>query len=219
MRTSMVVFVTLALVAAANAGPVFTMTFEEPAFQATDVLPVEDYYTGVTFGSSSTGSPLVSRNYLLGNYNVSSWPSGNSTGSGEYWMYGNVGVTSALDASGNDGQISFDYQDATFVEIGYCASSTFWLEAYRADGTLIDTASGPGNRRYLENNPNGPGTLRVDWNGTDYIAWVIVHDQGDYWVIDNVTTDASSIGYAIPLPGAVYLGAIGLGLIARRFRR
>ncbi len=179
-----------------------------------DVQAVNTFYTGVTFGSSSTGSPLVTRRASTGLYNVSS-TNGNTYGSGEYWIHGDVGVTSALDASGNDGKISFDNQDATFVNLNYCCSSTFFLEAYRADGTMIDSTSGPANLRFTNGNGAGPGALGVSWNGTDHIAWVIVHDTGNFWVIDNVVTDASDITPA-PGVGATLLG--GLMLAGRRRR-
>ncbi|MBL8763124.1 MAG: hypothetical protein JNM07_02505 [Phycisphaerae bacterium] len=203
----------LALAGAAQAD--ILMTFEDiPG----DVQAVNTFYSGVTFGSSSSGSPMVTRRASTGNYNISSWPSG--TGGGDYWIYDDVGVTSALDNSGNDGKISFNNQDATYVEVGYCVqSSNFYLEAYRADGTLIDSDTGPANTRFTAGNGAGPGTLRVDWNGTDHIAWVIVHDTGNFWVIDNVKTDASGVSTNVPLPTAAGLGFAGVGLMAARRRR
>lgn len=201
-----------ALASAAQADTL--MTFDEGIFLAVDVVPVGSYYSGVTFGSSSTGSPLVSRNRLLGGYNVSSWPSGSSTGSGEYWVYGEVGVTSALDGSGNDGRITFDNGDATYVEVGYSCNSTFFLEAYDASNNLLDTDSGGANLRFINSNGTGPGTLRVDAPLGQFIKYVIVHDTGNYWVMDNVRTDATGI---TPAPGAAAL--LGLGALAAGRRR
>ncbi len=179
-----------------------------------DVQSVNNFYSGVTFGSSSTGSPLVTRRASTGNYNISS-TAGPSYGSGEYWIHGDVGVTSALDASGNDGKITFDNADATYVDIQYCCSSNFYLEAYRADGAMIDSDSGAANLRYTNGNAAGPGLLHVQWNGTDHIAYVIVHDTGNYWVIDNVRTDASDI---TPAPGVAATMIGGLVMAGRRRR-
>lgn len=179
-----------------------------------DVQAVNDFYTGVTFGSSSTGSPLVTRRASTSNYNVSS-TNGNTYGTGEYWIHGDVGVTSALDNSGNDGEISFDNEDATYVDIQYCSSSTFWLEAYDTNGNLLDVDTGGPNLRFTNSNGAGPGLLHVTWDGTNHISYVIVHDTGNFWVIDNVRTDASDI---TPAPGAAAL--LGLGaLVAGRRRR
>ncbi len=179
-----------------------------------DVQAVNTFYTGVTFGSSSTGSPLVTRRASTGNYNISS-TNGNTYGSGEYWIHGDVGVTSALDASGNDGKIAFNNQDATYVDIQYCSFNQFFLEAYRADGTMIDSDTGPANLRFSNGNGAGPGLLHVTWNGTDKIAWVVVHDQGNFWVIDNVRTDASDI---TPAPGVAATMIGGLVMAGRRRR-
>ncbi|GMV24371.1 MAG: hypothetical protein AMXMBFR58_04020 [Phycisphaerae bacterium] len=204
---SLVAFASLAAAAQAD----ILMRFEEiPG----DIQAINNFYTGVTFGSSSTGSPLVTRRASTNNYNISS-TNGNMYNSGEYWIHEDVGVTSALDNSGNDGKISFDNKDATYVDIQYCSASTFWLEAYDVNGNLLDVDSGPANLRFINSNPAGPGLLSVKWDGTNHIAYVIVHDTGNFWVIDNVRTDASDI---TPAPGAAAL--LGMGaLFAGRRRR
>ncbi|MGH7132789.1 MAG: MYXO-CTERM sorting domain-containing protein [Phycisphaerales bacterium] len=208
-------FALVAIAALAGAGIAqadIVMSFEEiPG----DVQPINNFYTGVTFGSSSTGSPMVTRRTSIGNYNTSNFDDGTSNGSGNFWIFGDVGATSALDGSGNDGRISFDNQNATFVTLRYSCSSTFTMEAYTALGVLIDTDSGPANLRVVNNNEAGPGLLRVDWNGVNHIAYVIVHDTGNFWVIDNVVTDATGI---TPAPGAAALLGLG-GLIVGRRRR
>lgn len=200
---------------ASVAGPIL-MTFEEIAG---DVQAVNDFYSGVTFGSSSTGSPLVTRRASTGNYNISSFDLGTQYGSGEYWIFGDVGVTSALDNSGNDGKISFDNEDATYVEIAYCASSTFYLTAFDTGGNQLDVDFGPGNLRYANGNSGGPGTLRVEWDGVNHISYVIVNDSGNFWVIDNVETDASGISTVIPLPSASALAGLGLLVVGVRRSR
>lgn len=184
-----------------------------------DIQAINNFYSGITFGSSSTGSPLVTRRASTGNYNVSSYDLNTSYGTGEYWIYGDVGVTSALDNSGNDGKITFDNADATYATIAYCCNSTFTLEAYDINGNLLDSSSGGANLRYANGNSGGPGQLTVNWNGTDHIAYVIVHDTGNYWVLDNVMTDATGLGTAIPLPTSAAMAGFGLfGLAARRRR-
>jgi len=187
-----------------------TMTFEE--FLGSDQAPISTLYSGVTFTSGTGTEDWIARDLTTGSYNASSWPSGNSYGAGEYWVYDKVAATTVGDEfMGASGKISFANANATYVQVGYSSISALYLEAYDAEGNLIEVDSGPGNLRNLHSNPNGPGTLRVDWNGTDYIAFVIVHDTGNFWIVDNITTDAT--GIKLPVPAAVTLGAIGVGLV------
>lgn len=190
-----------------------TMTFEE--FLGHDTAPVATFYSGITFQSGYSGSDWVARDATTGNYNVSSWPTGQQWGGAWYWIYGSVGATTALDYSGNDGIIAFDNKDATFVELGYCSGSDLYLLAYDSGGNLIAQTSGPANRRYIEGNESGPGTLRVDAPSGSFISYVNVHDTGNFWVVDNVCTDASGIViHAVPAPGAILLGGLGAGLVS-----
>jgi len=211
----------LLLLTAGSAFADITMTFEE--FSGLDLTPVGTFYHGITFESNVSGSDWVARDAESGLYNVSSWPSGQAWGTGNYWINGFVSATLALDETGNAGTISFDKQDATFVELNYAAYKdlggvALYLEAYNMDGDLLDSDSGVSNLRVADGNESGPGTLRVDWDGTDHIAYVIVHDTGNYWTVDNITTDASGIT-VIPAPAAILLGMVGLGVVGWLKRR
>ena len=186
------------------------MTFEE--FVGHDSMPVGTFYSGITFQTLSPGlSDWVGRDHTTGAYNT--YSEDLFTGWGAYHIRGNGFATTALDTTGNGGKISFDNADATFVELLYSAYNPFYMEAHSASGTLIDTDSGPANLGNLM------GTLRVDWNGTDPIAYVTVHDTGDFWLVDNILTDATGITTTIPAPGAILLGTIGAGLVGWLRRR
>jgi len=193
-----------------------TITFEE--FVGLDGTPVGTFYKGITFESGAGGSDWVAREGRY--YNVSSWETKEEWGTGDYWINNYVSATTALEAGeGNDGIIRFDNKDAKYVELNYAADARgLYLEAYDKDGILRATAYGPPNLRYIDGNESGPGTLHVDWNGTDHIAYVIVHDSGNYWTVDNIKTDASGITI-IPAPAAVLLGMVGLGLVGWLRRR
>ena len=205
------------LVLGAAPAKAVTLTFEE--FIGFDQTPIGTFYSGITFISGSSGSDWVARDAGSNNYNVSSFPSGTVYNSGDYWIFGQVFATTALDFTGNDGRISFDNADATFVELAYSALNTFYLEAYSASNVLLDSASGAPNLRYTNSNSGGPGTLHVDWNGTDHIAYVIVHDTGNFWLVDNVTTDATGISVNVPEPSAIWLVTAGLGILGLIRRR
>jgi hypothetical protein len=212
MKKAFGVWVTagLLLVWATAATADITMTFEE--FVGSDGAPIGTFYTGVEFQTLSPGlSDWVGRDHSTGNYNTYSEDLG--TGGGAYHIRGNGFATTALDSTGNGGKIVFDNADATYVELLYAASNGLYLEAYAANDSLIDSDWGSGNLS------SAMGALRVDWDGVNDIAYVLVHDTGNYWLVDNISTDASGIGGVAPLPGAVLLGALGLGTAGWRLRR
>ena len=203
------------LLTAGSAFADITMTFEE--FRGgPDATPISTYYQGISFESGAGGSEWVARLAESNNYNVSS-TSGAQWNAGTYWIDDYVSATTALYYSGNDGIISFDNKDATYVELHYAASGGLNLVAYNESGVVLDSDSGPSNLRYINGNESGPGTLRVV-SATDYIAYVIVHDTGNYWTVDNITTDASGIT-VIPAPAAILLGMVGLGVVGWLKRR
>jgi len=220
MRNSMTNALAILLLVSVSAASADTlMTFEE--FLGYDTTPISTFYSGISFQSGYAGSDWVARDGATGNYNVSSWPSGTVLGSGgEYWIYGLVSATTALDYTGNDGVIAFDNKDAAYVELGYSSYGPLYLEAYDTSNTLLDSASGPANLRYVNGNASGPGTLRVDAPAGQYISYLYIHDTGNYWTVDNIRTDASGIVMnPIPAPGAVLLGGIGVSLVTWLRRR
>ncbi len=192
MRRTTLVATLAALAAAAPAPADVTLTFEE--FVGSDEAPIGTFYDGVSFESGPGGSDWVARDSSTGAYNTSSWPSGDILGgNGEFWIDAFVSTTTAFDKTGNDGIIRFDNQDATFVEVRYCAATGLFLDAYDAEDRLIDSDSGLANLRFFNANPYGPGTLRVDWDGERRIAYVVVHDAGNLWTVDTITTNATGI--------------------------
>jgi hypothetical protein len=207
MTKKMVLMFMMLGVGAFASAAITTMTFEE--FKGFDGAPIGTFYSGVTFTSGASGQDWIAADTSTVPYNASSWPGG--AGGGDYWIYGDVGAWTG--DVGSDGKIIFDNADASFVEIGYCSANPFYLLAYDKNGVILDTDSGPANLR--STNPNGPGTLRVDGTG---IAYVIMHDQGSFWVADNISTDASGIvitpPVAVPAPGAILLAGMGTGIVS-----
>ena len=72
-----------------------------------------------------------------------------------------------------------------------------------------------------------PVNLRVDAPTGEYISYIIVHDSGNYWEIDNIAGDMYVEGYggsgsgssneSIPEPASVLL--LGLGVMALALRQ
>jgi hypothetical protein len=162
------------------------ITFEEG--QGHDREPINTQYRGITFVGATTGEPWLYTDVTTGMYNASSWPPGSGWNTGEYWI--NDLVAAWTTETGGSGKVAFNNQDATYVGVNYSSFGTFCLDAYDANDNLINSASGPANLRYLHGNSSGPGTLRVEGSN---IAYVMLHDTGNYWVVDNFRTDASSV--------------------------
>ena len=69
------------------------------------------------------------------------------------------------------------------------------IDAYDSKNNLIATSGNAGS-----NIKTGTLTrLTVDAPAGQYIAYVVIHDTGNYWVMDDLCTDANKI--VIPLPG------------------
>jgi len=62
-----------------------TMTFEE--FLGNDRAEIGTFYPGVHFEALTTGQDWIVSDATTGNYNVSSWPTGQQWDRGEYWLY------------------------------------------------------------------------------------------------------------------------------------
>jgi hypothetical protein len=205
------------------------ITIDFEYFVGKDGVLINNYYTGVSFTGSSTGQSWRAADGSTGFYPFSSAPSGDilSTFSGDVWIDGLVAAwtgdnSNPTVSNGDNGRIDFVNADATFVKIDYCSANEFFLEAYDAGGNFLTFASGQPNLRFGDLvtgyqyplNSDGPGTLQVDATG---IAYVIVHDHGDYWMVDNITTDATGIvgpPTAVPAPGAILLAGIGMGIVS-----
>lgn len=101
---------------------------------------------------------------------------------GSYYSEGNFFAW--LGEMQGTGVITFVDAYATFFKIYYSSESRLYLEAYNVNGDMLDTASGKGNL-----NTGKLGKLRVEAPG---MAYVMIHDTGNFWLVDNLSTDAIS---------------------------
>ncbi|MDO8588214.1 MAG: PEP-CTERM sorting domain-containing protein [Armatimonadota bacterium] len=141
-------------------------------------------------------------------YSVTS-DNGKTYENGEYFLSGDVaGYVSNLS---DRAKVSFEFGTASWFTVGYSSEYQFVLEAYdSSDGLLIST-TGAANTKSL----GGTGLAYLTVSHTD-ISYVVLHDQGGYWLMDNITTDAPSV----PEPGSCAMLLSGLaGLALRRRRR
>lgn len=144
-------------------------------------------------------------------YNVTS-DNGSTYGFGTYYMSGDVFAW--LGTTQGSGRIDFTDQNGSWFTTGYCSYSTFYLEAYDASGTLIDQAVGAANT-----------DVSMDYltvsSATNNIAYVLMHDTGNYWCADNMSGDATGVTPPVPEPATLILlgsGLLGLGILRRKNR-
>ncbi|MEW5922904.1 MAG: T9SS type A sorting domain-containing protein [Candidatus Zixiibacteriota bacterium] len=93
-----------------------------------------------------------------------------------YWVHGNFCVW--LGERQGSGIISFEGNTTKSVSFGYSAYSRIHLEAYDANKNLIASDYGPGNC--------GTHQLGYVTVSGENISYVLVHDQGNYWIVDDL---------------------------------
>ena len=149
-------------------------------------------------------------------YNATS-DNGNVYGSGEFFMSGDV--CAWLGPFQASGRIDFLGGDGSFFTTGYSSMYTFYVEAYDQNNNLVDNTSGPANT--MSNGGTGLEYLTVSSASND-IAYVMLHDTGDMWIVDNMSGDAANVDPpGVPEPATLLLLGAGLlvGGIARRKAR
>ncbi|AKB43802.1 PKD domain-containing protein [Methanosarcina vacuolata] len=121
-----------------------------------------------------------------GNYNVDPY------GSKAYETRGNFFAW--LGETGDTGRIDFPGGGATYCSVLVSTYSGVVLDAYNSTGVLIATSGRCGS-----NLDTGTLTrLTVDAPTGQYISYVLIHDTGNYWLMDDLCTDAKGV---IPVPG------------------
>jgi len=190
----------LCLALAALTAPSYAVTYGFEQGMGHNAEAIGAGIAGMTFGTT-TGGDLYYADINSGWYNVAS-DNGKSYHAGEYFVSGDVGVA-ALELT-DIGRISFTSGPVSFVSIGYSSQHPFFLEAYNSSGALLSTTSGPINTK-----SHGDTSLQYLTVTAPNIAYVTMHDEGGYWLVDNVT---------VPEPSSLLaLGSmVGLVLCRRR---
>ena len=204
-----IVLITLVLVAAmwTSAGA-WTINFENGKGHDREVIA--STIPGLAF-TTTDGFDWLYGAMPAGSYNVR-----NQYGDwgGGYLMRDSVFAW--LGESQGSGRIDFTNQDGGFFQTGYCANSSFYLEAYDKDGNLIDAASGGNNYDVSFD------YLSVS-SASKNIAYVIMHDTGNYWEVDEMSGDATGVPDqgAVPEPATLLLFGLGLvgGAIRNRMKK
>jgi len=201
------------LVSFATAVMVFCLTASSYAF-------LIDFENGVE-GQAIVGIPGVTFTQLgqntwrygdsrTGSYNTRSIDLG--YGSGSYQHYGNLWAW--LGVSGPAGKIDFTNNDGTWFQTGYASYGPFYIEGYNSSDVLIASASGSANAGQAD-----MGWLNITAPEGQYFDYVIVHDSGNYFLLDQMSGDASGVG-VVPEPTTISLLGFGLlGLLGLRKKK
>jgi hypothetical protein len=163
-------------------------------------------FPGLAF-STLLGDDVYFADINSGWYSVTS-DNGKTYEDGNYFVSGDVAayIQDLSDAA----KIAFPYGTATYFTVGYSSEFPFNLEAYDGSNNLLASASGSANTK-----DQGGTSLSYLTVSHPNIAYVVLHDSGGYWMMDNLSTDA-----LVPEPASAMIFAIGVaGLILGRRKR
>ncbi|MFH1778030.1 MAG: PEP-CTERM sorting domain-containing protein [Candidatus Omnitrophota bacterium] len=177
-----------------------------------DQQPIDDI-AGVTFEVTG-GYDWIYGDSKNGNWNTKSIDLG--YGGGSYQHYGNVFAFLGIDNSAGSGKIDFTNNDGTWFQTGYTSYSNFYLEGYDTDGNLIASTSGGGNL-----NGSDMGWLLINAPSGKFFDYVVVHDTGNFFLVDNMSGDATGVhDDVIPEPASMMLMGAGLlGILGAKKRK
>ena len=147
---------------------IYTMDFED----GIDRNVIRSSIPGLFF-TTTQGYDWIYADIRTGEYNVRAYMDGTYECNGDFfaWLGENQGM----------GRIDFTGATTESVSFAYSSEKEMYLEAYSSDGKLIDSGSGPGNTE--------TGRLdRLSITGTN-ISYVLVHDQGNFWLVDDLIVE------------------------------
>lgn len=163
---------------------------------------------GVSFVSFN-GYDALYGDSCTGGYNTTSDDGGCSNG-GIYHHNGDKFLWAGPNASAQGVIVDFTHNDGTWFQTGYSAYSTFYIEAYLTDGTMVSVSGAANTGTPMD-------YLMVNATAGTYIDYVVLHDTGNYWLVDDMSGDASGVGVAEPTSLFLLgMGLFGLGFFRRK---
>jgi len=199
MMKSLIVLLVMGLATAVPSGAsAWSINFEN----GVDGNPVSDI-PGISFHSFN-GFDAVYGDSRTEVYNTYSDDLGMGWNDQTYHHDGDLWLWAGPDATAEGVIVDFDNNDGTFFSAGYSSYSGFYLVAHLTD-TSVATAVGGSNR----NHPLQ--YLTVNATAGTFIDYVVLHDSGNEWLVDDLSGDATGVN---PVPEPASVALFGLGIAA-----
>lgn len=151
-----------------------------------DVIEIESTIPSMQF-TNTAGLNWQYGDIRTGKYNVYPYLEEDYETNGNFFAW--------LGPTGDEGRIDFLGGGASYCSVLVSTTSGVALDAYDSDDILIATSGSAGS------NTGGPRDftrLTVEAPAGETIAYVMVHDTGNYWLMDDLCTDANKA--VIPVP-------------------
>jgi len=164
---------------------------------------------GVTLEDFNGFNPIYGDS-RTGNYNTHS--DDLNYGEGSYHHNGNFFVWASAETGAEGVKVDFTNNNGTWFKTGYSSYSDFFVVAYLTDGTNVSARGGA-------NTGNPMGYLTVNATSGTFIDYIVLHDSGNYWCVDDMSGDTTGVG--VPEPTTTLLlgaGLMGLAWVRRKFR-
>ncbi len=153
-----------------------------------DVIEIESTIPSMQF-TNTGGLNWQYGDIRTGKYNV--YPYINQ----EYEINGNFFAW--LGPDGAEGRIDFLGGGASYCSVLVSTSSGVTLDAYDSDDTFLASSGAAGNNTSTRTFTR----LTVEAPAGETIAYVLVHDTGNYWLMDDLCTDANKAVIPVPTTG------------------
>lgn len=151
-----------------------------------DSAPIQSTIPGLQF-TTTDGQDWIYGDWRSGGYN-GPFPTGSYYSNGNFFAW--------LGVSQGDGRIDFTQGDATFITMQVSTLNSVTLRGYDAANNVVAESTFSGGNL----NTGRMDTLSITAPGGKAFRYVIVSGAANYWLIDDLSTDAKGVPGNPPAP-------------------